>query len=278
MHSLLSLVLELHPVNRSPVSVKPWYGRAAQAKGLLAVRDAYSHLFSKGMHQPNYLRAYTASSLFSDHPLTGLFSRDERYFLRFTALNEETVCAFRKATHPSERLCTGKVINLAGANMQVMAAYFSPSLHPMAAMTSYNTLWNGMIKQAGRLPPRIQLSFNSPTFFKSTQTASVTPFLSPQLVFASLAAHWRACSQLEIPALFLEYIKTSIQTLEDDLELVEVNDGRIPRCGSVGSVTYQAANPRSPYWLFAHILARFAFFSGVGKGTASGFGQCMLID
>lgn len=278
MHTLLSLVLELHPVNRTPVSVKSWYGRSAQAVGLFAVRDAYSRRFSTGMHQPNHLRAYTASSLFSDNSLDGYFSTDNRYFLRFTALNEETACAFRKATHPSEKLSVGKTINLAGAKMQVLAAYLSPSQHPLAAMTSYTSLWNQVIKQAGRLPPRIHLSFNSPTFFKSTQTNSMTPFLSPHLVFASLAAHWLACSQLELPGLFLEYARKSIRIIEDDLQLVEVNDGRNPCCGSVGRVTYQADNPRSPYWVFAHILARFAFFSGVGKGTAMGFGQCVMTD
>ncbi|MFZ3071227.1 MAG: hypothetical protein WA110_08940 [Anaerolineaceae bacterium] len=88
--NLLSLVLELQPTSKEMVAIKPWYGKASQAVCLHAVRDAFSRKLSNSMHIPNQLRAYTASSLFSDSPLEGSPSPENRYYLRYTALDNET--------------------------------------------------------------------------------------------------------------------------------------------------------------------------------------------
>jgi hypothetical protein len=47
--------------------------------------------------------------------------------------------------------------------------------------------WNETMQAAGKLPPALTLFLHTPTFFKSTQTYSLTPYPSPLLVFSSLA-------------------------------------------------------------------------------------------
>jgi CRISPR-associated endoribonuclease Cas6 len=273
----LSLVLELQPSSQAMAAMKPWYGKAAQAICLDAVRDAFSKKFSDSMHVPNQLRAYTTSSLFSDSPLNGQISPGSRYFLRFTALNEETTRAFIKATQPGQPLNPCSILNLAGLQMQIQGVHFNSRQHPLAGMTSYETIWDDTLKRAGYLPGQITLMFYAPTFFKSTQTGRLTPFPTATLVFGSLFERWKACTRLEVPDAFKVYAAKSIHHVDDDLQLISVNDGKYERSGAVGSVTYQSKNPGSPYWLFAHILARFAMFAGVGKETASGFGQCQAL-
>lgn len=278
MHNLLSLILELQPTSQSPVKIKPWYGRASQAICLRAVRDAFSKKLSISMHMPNQLRAYTASSLFSDAPLNGKVYAENRYFLRYTALNEITASALLKATQPNQLLCTGSILDLAGLLMQIQGVYLNDRQHPLAGMSSYEVIWDNTLKRAGNLPGQITLMFNAPTFFKSTLTGKLTPFPTPSLVFGSLFERWKVYTKLEVPDAFTTYAFDAIHHIEDDLQLISINDGKFDRSGAVGSVTYESTNPGSPYWLFAHILARFAMFAGVGKATARGFGQCQMLE
>ncbi|MFZ3071226.1 MAG: CRISPR system precrRNA processing endoribonuclease RAMP protein Cas6 [Anaerolineaceae bacterium] len=160
--------------------------------------------------------------------------------------------------------------------MQIRSAFFNSQQHPLAESNTYETIWDETVRNAGRLPAEITLSFNSLTFFKSTQTGGLTPFPSPALVFGSLFDRWKACTSLEMPVAVKSYVTETMHITTDRLQLVTVDTGKNERTGAVGNVTYISDNPSSPYWLFIHILARFAMYAGVGKETASGFGQCRL--
>ena len=273
MDDLLSIVLELRPPIGASTPLKPWYGRAAQALFLNAVRRAHSPALAARMHEENHVRAYTASSLFSDRPLNGLLDPASRYYLRFTALDETSAAALRKAVLPGSPLGPNERVHLAGADLRIQAAYFSPFQHPLAGSESSARVWSETMQSAGKLPPRLSFQLNTPTFFKETQSASLTPFPSPRLFFCSLADRWKVHMNLEIPPGFRQFVQDYLVLVEDDLSLVTLSDGEHERCGSVGRLSFACARPDSPYWIFAHILARFAFYSGVGKETARGFGQ-----
>lgn len=273
MDDLLSIVLELRPADSASAPLKPWYGRAAQALFLNAVRRAHSAALAARMHEENHVRAYTASSLFSDRPLNGLFDPTSCYFLRFTALDDITAAALRKAVLPGSPLGPNERVHLAGADLEIQAAHFSPFQHPLACSESSVRVWSETMQSAGKLPPRLSFQLNTPTFFKETQSASLTPFPSPRLFFCSLADRWKVHMNLEIPPGFRQFVQDHVSLVEDDLCLVTVSDGEHEHCGSVGQLSFECARPASPYWIFAHILARFAFYSGVGKETARGFGQ-----
>lgn len=278
MDNLLSIVLELRALTEPPAPMKSWYGKAAQAVFLNAVRHAHSRALSARMHAENHVRAYTASSLFSDSPLTEHFSSAARYFLRYTALDDETTLALRQAVRPEAPLSPGALLNLVGSTMQISAVHALPSQHPLAGSESTLGIWNETMQAAGKLPPTLTLSLHTPTFFKSTQTESLTPYPSPLLVFSSLADRWKVYMKLQIPPQFRQFVQDCVTLTEDDLHLVTVNDGERERCGSAGQLSFACSKPDSPYWLFARILARFAFYSGIGKETARGFGQTEFVD
>lgn len=278
MDNLLSIVLELRTLNEPPAPMKAWYGKAAQAVFLNAVRNAHSSALSARMHAENHVRAYTASSLFSDSPLTEQFTTGSRYFLRYTALDDESVLALRKTVLPDACLSPGKPINLVGAKLQIVAAHTITSQHPLAGSESAVRIWNETMQTAGKLPSNLSFFLHTPTFFKSTQTNSLTPYPSPLLVFSSLADRWKVYMKLQIPPQFRQFVQDYVTLAADDLHLVTVNDGERERCGSIGPIRFECAKADSPYWLFARILARFAFYSGIGKETARGFGQTELIE
>jgi CRISPR-associated endoribonuclease Cas6 len=278
MDNLLSIVLELRALNQPPAPIKAWYGKAAQAVFLNAVKHAHSSALSARMHAENHVRAYTASSLFSDSPLTQHFSADARYYLRYTALDDETAAALRQAVRPNAPLSPGALVNLVGAKMQITAVHALPSQHPLAGSESAVRVWNETMQAAGKLPPSLTIFLHTPTFFKSTQTDSLTPMPSPLLVFSSLSDRWKVYMDLQIPPQFRQFVQDYVSLVEDDLHLVTLSDGERERCGSVGRLSFVCAKPDSPYWLFARILVRFAFYSGIGKETARGFGQAEYID
>jgi len=197
MENLLSLLFELKSEINKPIRSRDWYGKAAQAIFLSAVRDAYSGRFAKSMHKENQLRAYTVSSLFSDSHINGWISPDSRYFMRFTALNTETEQALFQTVQPGASLCEGALLDLAKAPFRVRTFFWEPEKHPLAQFTSYEKLWDETIQSADKLTDSITLSFTSPTFFKSTEKGCLTALPTAARTFGSLLGQIQTvCDQL----------------------------------------------------------------------------------
>lgn len=276
MSSLLSLVLELQPTFPGQIQSKPWYGWASQSILLRAIRMAFSSKFSHAMHIDNFRRGYTASSLYPDGDTDEVLNPVARHFLRYTALNEECAQAIISTTRPGQPLCAGSLINLSGLHMNIVGIYVQQLQHPLAVTFSYDTLCDSTVKQAMSLPNRMTLHLESATFFKSTSTGRYHHQPTAALVFGSLYDRWKLFARTKTADLFMDYVNKSIKIL--DAELIEKEIfGKYVREGVVGQITFQTSNPDSQYWIFAHILARYALFAGVGKETASGFGQCWML-
>ena len=276
MNSLLSSVLELTPRFPGQIQNKSWYGWASQAILLKAVRQVFSPRLSQSMHVDNLRRAYTASSLYLAGEIGASSAAEGRYFLRFTALNEECARALISTTQPGRPLSPGSQLNLSGLQMRIVGIYVQQLQHKLAQTSSYECLFNSTARNAASLNERITFRLGSATFFKSTDTGGFQYEPKPALVFGSLFERWKLFSSLRAPgAEFMEYVDQSIRVDDQALELTGVG-GKYQRQGAVGTVTYISADPQSPYWVFAHVLARYALFAGVGKETASGFGHCWV--
>lgn len=274
---LLSLVLELTPKFPGQIQNKSWYGWASQAILLEAVRQVFSPKLSQSMHLDNLRRAYTASSLYLEGEISRSLAAERRYFLRFTALNEECARALIRTTQPGQPLCPGSQLNLSGLQMRIVGIYVQHLQHMLAQTSSYECLFDSTTRNAASLNERITFRLGSATFFKSTDTGGFQYEPTPALVFGSLFERWKLYSSVRASgAEFLEYVDQSVSVGDQALELAEVG-GKYKRQGAVGTVTYISADPQSQYWVFAHVLARYALFAGVGKETASGFGQCWAL-
>lgn len=140
-----------------------------------------------------------------------------------------------------------------------------PESHPLADCSAYETLVN-----APSLGGNIQLNFNSPTSFKQQQ--GIQNFPLPDLVFGSLHRRWNSFAPpgLHFPEIDWQgwvsayELKTHALRLEGGAEI-----------GAQGWIRYRFSDAEQAR--IAAILARFAFFAGVGRKTTMGMGQTELI-
>jgi CRISPR-associated endoribonuclease Cas6 len=105
------------------------------------------------------------------------------------------------------------------------------------------------------------------------------PLPAPELVFGSLLERWNVLAPLPLVEEAREFAARSLVVNDFELRSVaSAGKGGVPQIGAVGVCSYTATS-RDPYLeRCLDVLARFAAYSGVGAGTARGFGQasCLL--
>ena len=283
--SLLSLVLTLRPL--APAADVNALGRASHAVLLDAVRWSDQAL-AESLHAGSEARPITASSLIGHSRKAGL-SADRTYTLRFTALTQPVAQALLAAREGPLRV--GASLDMDGAALRIESVADrgtstasrseienpqSAIGHPWVAATTYETLSAPWLLGRNKPEPRLALQFVSPTTFKSRGMHVPVPL--PGLVFGSLLEKWNAFAPVALPAELKRYAEECLALAAYRLgtRMVQVKEGGL-RAGAVGQARYVTLN-HDRYWMsLIHLLADFAFFSGVGAGTTTGLGQCRKI-
>lgn len=264
----LSLVLTLQPPPIPADEPLPaWWGAAAHA---LAFRllDAADPALAQRIHDdPVAPRPFTVSNLWG-----GDLRRGERVTLRLTALSDAMEAALQ-AAH-ANRLAAGAAVNLDGWDFTVQAATADPAVHPWADAVPWEALASPWLTARVPDPPRrIELLFASPTTFKTGGRHLPLPL--PELVFGSLLARWNAFAPVALPEEVRRYAAECLVITRHKIRTrrVTLKPGQ-NRVGMLGQVTFRTVN-YDRYWMsLLHLLADFAFYSGVGAGTSTGLGQC----
>lgn len=279
--SLLSLILTLRPA--APAEAPAHLGRAAHALLLRAIAASRPELAAQ-LHDAQGPKPITASSLVGLRARDGL--RPERtYTLRFTAIEAEAAQALVEAAATGGPLSVGASVELDGAALRVESPSPRPSPigrgeggegHPWAGAATYESLSAPWL--LGRSAPdrRLSLQFASPTTFKSGGMNVPVPM--PGWVFGSLLEKWNAFAPVALPPEVRRFASECLALSRYELRTVGLpfKDGAM-KVGAVGRVTYAALNG-DRYWLsLMSLLADFAFYAGVGAGTAMGMGQCRRI-
>jgi len=270
---LLACVLELRPRGGAAEErpLPPWWGRAAHALLLSAIRQADPGL-SEALHQGDSPRPFTASSLMGRFPGQRL-DPAETYRLRYTALDAAVAARLWDATRPGAPLGPGAVVALDRFPFDVRAVFSGSSESPWAGSASYAALSAAHLL-AGKAPARkIRLLFTSPTVFKSGGVYMPLPL--PELVFGGLLARWNQFAPLAMPEETQRYARECLAVSAFSLRsrLAGTKHEGV-RSGAVGEVAYAALNA-DRYWLsLIQALAAYAFYAGVGGGTTLGMGQC----
>lgn len=263
---LTSLVLRVRidQATRLPAEL----GRASQAL-LLRLIQARDAALSARLHDGEGPRPYTASNLVLGRRVQGslIAAPEESGWLRFTGLTEEvSACLCRLADDPPE------VVDMDGCPLRVVGATLDATQHPWAAQSDYQTLATRHLL-AGETPSaRLTLEFASPTTFRSS--GRYVPMPLPELVFGSLLERWQAFAPValspEVRRFAAEMVVVSRYMLRT--RSLPAKEGGL-HIGFIGQVTFHTLN-RDRYWLSVlNLLADYAFFSGVGYGTAVGLGQ-----
>lgn len=271
-YDLLSLVFTLKPVPNGKAAgpVPPWWGRAAHALLLDAVRQANPEL-AQSLHDEDGPRPFTASTVIGPFPNRSL-DETKTYTLRYTATERKTAQSLWEAAS-SGPLAPGSLIRLDDFAFKVVDVAATSKQHPWAAATRYPDLAAGELI-TGRNPSRkVTLLFTSPTTFR-TQGRNM-PWPLPHLVFGNLLDRWNAYAPLAFPEELRRYAEEclAIERFNLSSRVVAAKSGGL-RIGCVGRVTYVTLS-YDRYWMsLIHTLSRFALFSGVGAATSAGLGQC----
>jgi CRISPR-associated endoribonuclease Cas6 len=268
---LISLVLQV--CAQQPAQLPASLGRASQAL-LLRLIQAQDAALSARLHDEEGLRPYTASNLVLGRRAGGslVAPGDGNGWLRFTGLTEEvSACLLRLAEDPPE------VVDMDGCPLRVVGATLDAASHPWAAQSDYQTLAARHLLAGERVPAaRLTLEFASPTTFRSS--GRYVPLPLPELVFGSLLERWQAFAPValspELRRFATEMVVVSRYMLRT--RSLPSKEGGL-HIGFIGQVTFSALN-RDRYWLSVlNLLAHYAFFSGVGYGTAAGLGQVRVV-
>ncbi len=131
------------------------------------------------------------------------------------------------------------------------------------------------LRVAGAAPRRWALEFISPVTFRHERTNHPLPL--PELVFGSLLDKWNALAPLPLPS-ELHAVAAGLVVSNFELRSLAVpTKGGALQIGAVGRCAYSAVQQNVAWLAEIDLLARFAFYGGVGAGTARGFGQTRLI-
>jgi len=246
--------------------------RATHAAVLRLIAAADPALAAR-LHDDEGLKPITVSNVLglAARGPTAEVSPKREYGLRVTLLAPELE---QIAAHWTPE--TIGALELDGREWRVERVTQAAAEHPWAGQTTYEGLAAPALLRAEAGPTRWALEFASPVTFR--QRGLNMPLPTPDLVFGSLLDKWNAFATLTLPE---EVRRFAAECLA--VSRFELNSATEPakhgelQIGAVGRCTYTAVN-RDRYWLACvEILARFAFFSGVGAGTARGFGRARLV-
>ena len=266
---LLAIVLPLQPLTPLPDRPVPrWWGRAAHALLLHVIQQADPAL-AKRLHDASAPRPFTTSSLIG--ALHRRLEAKATYRLRFTALDPALSALLREACRHGP-LAPDAVVALNGFPFRVLPAV---SDDPWAGQTTFEALLTAGREAAGLSQRTLRLA--SPTTFKSQ--GHHQPFPLPGWAFGSLAARWQALVPHPLPAGLGERLASGLAVSRYRLQSAVVPlKGAGRRIGAVGVVTYAGSSLSEADRAWWHTLAAFAFYAGLGVGTAMGLGQCRLVS
>jgi CRISPR-associated endoribonuclease Cas6 len=265
MLTSLIITLKAEAAANLPASL----GRANYAL-LLRLLQAQEPALTERLHQSTQPKPLTASNLMLGRREKGSLrvAAGQSGWLRFTGLTAEV----------SQHLLTVAetppgAVEIDGTLFTVTGATVDPAAHPWAGQSSYQDLAAPFLLGGQNPAPRLGLDFVSPTTFRSE--GRFVPLPLPELVFGSLLNRWQAFAPIalhpevyrfakEAVGLSRYHLRSRSQPFKDKMMMI----------GFMGQANFTALN-RDRYWLnVLHLLAAFAFYSGVGYQTTSGLGQC----
>ncbi|MDR3573119.1 MAG: CRISPR system precrRNA processing endoribonuclease RAMP protein Cas6 [Anaerolineaceae bacterium] len=278
--NLISLVLLVRPLKQTENKLPIWWGSAAHNLLLQTIKTADESL-AKTYHDEQSIRPFSVSTLMGRFP-ERKFSDDFTYLLRFTGINKEVTKILYNAHQPNGLLAPGSIIELDHLNFQIENAFCDHEAHSFADTSSYPELVSRSMLSSQPPANDICFQFNSPTYFSSEKTQSPRnkqfPFPLPDLIFGSLLDRWNAFGLLAFPPELRKYAAECLLIKRFDLK-----SRRIPvvggiQIGMVGKVVFVTSN-YDRYWMsLLHVLADYAFYSGVGAKIAFGLGQAQKVE
>jgi CRISPR-associated endoribonuclease Cas6 len=183
-----------------------------------------------------------------------------------------------EATHDAAEATEAGAPRAAPAQMPVVMGM--PGA-PWAGSATFEALARAHLVGGRRPPGRVDIAFATPTTFHSQGRSLPLPL--PRLVFGSLIDRWNAYAPLRIDPEVLAVVDQAaiIGRYELRTEMVPLGGGLqvgfVGRCGYV-LTPGRGLRPADEYaWRVMHLMAAWAFFSGIGAKTTMGMGTARTV-
>jgi CRISPR-associated endoribonuclease Cas6 len=269
---LLSAVVAVSP--REDLVLPPSLGRAAHALFLARVAAADAAL-AAALHADQRSKPFTAAFL-EEGVVAGqrqtVCRAGERYHLRFTSLTEPLSALLLERVLPA----LPEWVALERGVFRVEQVYTTREQHAWAGQDSYQALAAQYLLARAAPPARVVLVFASPTTFRSE--GRHVPLPLPGLVFGSLLERWNAFAPVGLEEAISAFAATGLAVSRYRLatRLAALGGGK--QVGFVGECEYLALGPAAHELRQVHLLAAYAFYSGVGHKTTMGLGRARVGD
>lgn len=164
---------------------------------------------------------------------------------------------------------------LDGIPFKLESATIDPDVHRWANSTTYQELAAPYLLGDASIDGRVGLRFSSPTVFKTK--GRLEPLPQAPMVFGSLTNRWNHFSPVAISPETRRFCDTEVVMSRFKLRSRAFPLKNRVMMGAVGKAVYSALNTDRYWRAVLHLLADFAFYSGVGYQTAAGLGQARMI-
>jgi CRISPR-associated endoribonuclease Cas6 len=165
---------------------------------------------------------------------------------------------------------------------KVEACTMSSAEHPLADQYSYQEMAGQAFFNPASPSRELAFNFASPVYFATSlhpgqkndaPHSSELPYPAVEYVIGSLLERWNTFAPMAFPAEVRRYAVESLVVRRFALRSRTVNVAGGVHTGSVGQISFRSLN-YDRYWMsLLHILARYAFYAGVGAKTTMGLGQ-----
>jgi CRISPR-associated endoribonuclease Cas6 len=270
----MSLASIIFPLTASEHTTVPLHtGRILHASFLRWLERDHPELVAQ-LHDANHPRPYTVSNLQGQLAPQGnrlKLEKGQTAWFRLTAMEEyflqcvrDSIAKQKNGPQPDDRrLVPGMPL-------------LTRDEHPWAAQTSFAQLAQTLEHEAAEHPlmHSLTLRFHSPTCFIENKQALPLPV--PRYVFGYLLNKWQLAAPFALPMDDVQHFVESIHLSHAQIETEQVDLQKYQRTGFTGEARF-ALHPSLPhnYRAALHLLAKFAFFSGVGSHTTMGMGQAV---
>ncbi len=184
---------------------------------------------------------------------------------------------FPIVSHALLQQLPGATLRLGRATLTLADVLGTPGSHPWAGYGSFADLWT-----TARPASSITLEFATATAVgqgtRADGRARLALLPTPEIIFPSIARRWNELAPTDL-RLDLDAVEAAARdTLVSryTLETAQINLGKGPQKGFLGSCTYELA-PDPAQARMLGLLSDAVFYLGVGMKTARGMGLCRRI-
>jgi CRISPR-associated endoribonuclease Cas6 len=262
---LASFVVYLQPEQNAFLSLNT--GGIIHALFLRLIADSNPDLATQ-LHSDSPVKPFTVSQLQGKLARTGghrVALKDNTYWLRFTALTEETFVNLSRVL--MAKLARQGKLEIEQTKFRVLDVKLEPTeTNPWGGLSSCEQIYENAVAEE-----KVTLFFYSPTTFRQKGMNLLFPL--PVTTFYSYWQRWNILSNVPVDESLIPWVEANVAVEAHRLQTRALPFSDFQSTGFIGTCRYHILENNADYAKQLNALADFAFYCGTGAKTTMGMGQ-----